>query len=185
MTNKPAKSTTINYTELLTALRILDPIEAWVPSRNHFARIAVAPKHHLTDPALAVRLLSRTREHLLAGKDGSITVAKDGPLLGNLFESLVAQSIRTYAQSAAASVHHLRTGDGGREIDFIVESEGRVLAIEVKLNAAIDDRDVRHLVWLRERMGDDFIDAVVINTGSDAYRRPDGVAVVPLSLLGA
>jgi uncharacterized protein len=80
---------------------------------------------------------------------------------------------------------HLRTGDGGREIDFIVESEGRILAIEVKLNAAIDDRDVRHLVWLRERMGDDFIDALVINTGSDAYRRPDGVAVVPLSLLGA
>jgi len=58
--NKPAKETAAAYSELLTALRILDPLEAWLPTRNHFSRLTGAPKHHLADPALAARLLSRT-----------------------------------------------------------------------------------------------------------------------------
>jgi predicted AAA+ superfamily ATPase len=182
--DKPARATTSGYTELLTALRILDPIDAWVPSRNQFDRLGSAAKHHLADPALAVRLLQRTRRHLLTDDAGSIVVPHDGTMLGNLFESLVALSIRTYAQSAGADVHHLRTAGGRHEVDFIVETEGRILAIEAKLGRSIDDADVRHLHWLRERLGDDLVDAVVITTGSDAYRRRDGIAVVPLGLLG-
>jgi predicted AAA+ superfamily ATPase len=82
-------------------------------------------------------------------------------------------------------VYHLRTDRGQHEIDFIVESEGRVFALEAKLGADVTDSDVRHLKWLRDRLGDEFVDAVVITTGGDAYRRPDGVAVVPFGLLGA
>ena len=41
-----------------------------------------------------------------------------------------------------------------------------------------------HLKWLKEKLGDRLLDAVVVNTGSDAYRRNDGIGVVPLSLLG-
>jgi uncharacterized protein len=48
----------------------------------------------------------------------------------------------------------------------------------------VDDRAVRHLGWLRDRLGDRLADAVVVTTGSHAYRRPDGIAVVPLVLLG-
>lgn len=59
--SKPARTTTIPYMDLLTALRILDPIEAWLPTQNHFSRLNSAPKHHLADPALAARLLERTR----------------------------------------------------------------------------------------------------------------------------
>jgi hypothetical protein len=40
------------------------------------------------------------------------------------------------------------------------------------------------LIWLRGQLGDDFRDAVVITTGRHAYRRPDGIAVVPAALLG-
>lgn len=60
-----------------------------------------------------------------------------------------------------------------------------MLAIEVKLGAVVSDSDVRHLVWLRKLLGDDLIDAIVITTGSDAYRRPGGIGVVPLALLDA
>ena len=49
--NKPARDTTIAYTELLKGLRILDPIDAWTTSRNSFRRLSIAPKHHLSDPA--------------------------------------------------------------------------------------------------------------------------------------
>jgi hypothetical protein len=46
-----------------------------------------------------------------------------------------------------------------------------------------DDADVRHLDWLEEEIGDRLLDKVVLGTGPQAYRRPDGVAVVPLALL--
>ena len=57
------------------------------------------------------------------------------------------------------------------------------LAVEVKLANTVTDSDTKHLHWLAERMGDKLLDAIVINTGPNAYRRPDGIAVVPLGLL--
>lgn len=49
----------------------------------------------------------------------------------------------------------------------------------------IDDRDVRHLHWLAERIGPDLLDAAVITTGPEAYRRADGIGVIPAALLTA
>jgi hypothetical protein len=62
--------------------------------------------------------------------------------------------------------------------------DGRVLAIEAKLGGTADDEDVKHLLWLRRELGDDVVDMAVVTTGPRAYRRPDGVAVIPLALLG-
>ena len=59
-----------------------------------------------------------------------------------------------------------------------------LLGIEAKLAAVPNDRDVRHLHWLARQIGSDLLDAVVITTGPYAYRRPDGIAVVPAALLG-
>ena len=94
-------------------------------------------------------------------------------------------STRTYAQAAEASVKHLRTAGGEREIDLIVErADGRVIAIEVKLARDARDADTRHLRWLAEQIGDELLDAVIVTTGPEAYRRKDGIAVVPAALLG-
>jgi len=60
----------------------------------------------------------------------------------------------------------------------------RIVAIEVKLAPSVRDDDVTHLAWLRDRLGDDLLDAIVVTTGREAYRRSDGVAVVPAALLG-
>lgn len=183
--NKPAKTTTGTYTDLLMHLRILDPLDAWLPGKNHFSRLATSPKHHIADPALAVRLLRCTRAHLLAGSNETRVTPNDSSLLGNLFESLTALTIRSAAQAAGAHVSHLRTRNGDHEIDFIVEGENGIVAFEVKLAGSVESADVKHLKWLRERVGDDLLEAVIITTGSQAYRRSDGIAVVPLALLGA
>jgi predicted AAA+ superfamily ATPase len=177
--------TSSSYTELLTQLRILDPLEAWLPGTNHFKKLGAAPKHHLCDPALAVRLLQRTREHLLHINEGDDVDVHDGTLLGALFESLVALTIRTCAQSSGAQTFHLRDHGGRHEVDFIVEYQGRVLGVEVKLGGNIGSDDVKHLNWLRDILGDSVLDLVVVTTGPEAYRRDDGIAVVPLALLGA
>ena len=70
-------------------------------------------------------------------------------------------------------------------MDLIVQrADQRIVAIEVKLSPSVNDADVAHLVWLRRQLGDDLLDAIVITTGSEAYRRVDGIAVIPLCLLG-
>ncbi len=183
---KPAKTTTQPYRETLERLFILDPLPAWAPTRNQISRLAMPPKHHLADPALAAGLLGAGARALLSADPAGPPSLRDGPLLGALFEALVTLSVRVYAQAARARVSHLRTRNGDHEVDLIVERrDGRVLAIEVKLAAVPDDRDVRHLHWLARQIGSDLLDAMVIATGPYAYRRPDGIAVVPAALLGS
>lgn len=181
--DKPAKTTTLPYIELLTALRILDPLPAWLPTHNHLSALTEAPKHHLADPALAARLVRLGSTKLLAGASPGSPVPRDGTYLGALFESLAVLSVRTLAQRHDARVHHLRTRGGRHEVDMIVEGEDGFVGVEVKLSATVDDRDVAHLRWLRQQLPDQCADLVVLNTGPEAYRRRDGVAVVPLGLL--
>ncbi len=112
-------------------------------------------------------------------------VPRDGTLLGALFESLVTLCVRVYAQSVEARIGHLRTFSGDREVDLIVEAQdNRVVAIEVKLKRTVTDDDARNLRWLQSTIGDELLDAIIITTGENAYRRSDGVGVVPAALLG-
>lgn len=181
---KPSRKTTTAYRDMLAQLWILDPVPAWTPFATPLDRLAQSSKHHLADPALAIRLLGLSEEALLDGK-GTPVGPQEGTMLGHLFESLVTLCVRVYAQAAEAHVGHLRTRNGDHEVDLIVtRPDGGFVALEVKLAETPNDRDVRHLHWLREHAGDRMLDAVVITTGRNAYRRRDGIAVVPLALLG-
>ena len=182
--NKPSRNTVEGYRNHLARVFLLDPVPAWLPVFSPLKRLTKAPKHHLVDPALAARLVGVGMAGLLAG-DGTRVAAATGTWLGALFESLAAQSVRIYAEAAFARIGHLRTRETDHEIDLIVEGEDRrVVAIEVKLSEVVSDRDVRHLNWLQAQIGDSLADRVIVTTGAHAYRRPDGVAVVPLALLG-
>lgn len=182
---KPAKTTVLTYRDVLERIWILDPVDAWLPTRNHLRTLTVGPRHHLADPALAARLLGIDADALLHGRTGGPAIPRDGTLLGALFESLVAVGVRVAADAAGARVRHLRTAEGKREVDLIVvRDDQRIVAIEVKLSQTVGDDDVRHLRWLAERIGDDLLDAVVVTTGGEAYRRADGIAVVPAGALG-
>jgi uncharacterized protein len=185
---KPSKVTVGPYRDALERLWIVDPVQAWAPTRNHLRRLSSPPKHQLVDPALAARLLGVGIGALLheEGAPAGPQIPRDGTLLGALFESLVTLDVRVYAQAAEAKVGHLRTAGGEHEVDLIVErDDGRILALEVKLSTTVNDHDVRHLRWLKERLGDDVIDSLVITTGSYAFRRSDGIGVIPAALLGA
>jgi predicted AAA+ superfamily ATPase len=184
LANKPAKETTLAYRDALSSLWLLDAIPPWIPSRNHLDRLGQSSKHHLADPALVARLLGLDDSALLRAEQGSTNLSQ-GTILGALFEHLAALSIHTYAEAAEARVGHLRTRSNDHEVDLIVQhADGRILGIEVKLADRVEDVDVKHLRWLRDRIGKDMIDAVVVYAGQHAYRRSDAVAVVPLALFG-
>ena len=181
----PAHTTVQAYRDVLERLYILDEVSAWQPSRNVIAQLALPAKHQLADPALAARLVGANRDALLKGESPGPAIARDGTLIGALFESLVTLSLRVYAQAAEATVGHLRTRGGRHEVDLIVErDDGKVVAFEVKLGGTPRDGDAKHLEWLKRELGRDLLDAVIITTGPDAYRRKDGIAVVPAALLG-
>jgi hypothetical protein len=183
--DKPSRSAIQPWRDVLERLWILDPVPAWLPTQNYLNRLAQLPKHHLADPALAAAILGVDAGALLKGAEAGPRIPSSGLLLGRLFESLVTLSLRVYAQAAEAQLRHLRLHGGSQEVDMVIErSDRRIIAVQVKLGRTIDDDDVRHLVWLREKVGADLLDAVVINTGPEAYRRKDGIAVVPAALLG-
>lgn len=175
--NKPAKTTTMVYREKLAEVWMLDPVPAWDMRRSPFAGLAKAPKHQLADPAFVLRLLDIPAAKL---------TGRFNYLLGPLFESLATLSVRVAAQASFGNVGHFRTVKGDREVDLIAQDQdGAIVAFEVKLAANVGDDDVKHLLWLWEKLPDDVVDTVILTTGTRAYRRPDGVAVVPLALLGA
>lgn len=159
-------------------------MRGWQPSRNQLAQLALSPKHHLADPALAASLLGTGAEELLNGRSTEFVNPRDGALLGALFESLITLSMKVYAQAAEASVSHFRTRGGRHEAALIVEHHGRVVAVEVKLSETVREDAVGHLNWLDAQLGDDLLDKVIITIGREAYRRKDGIAVIPAGLLG-
>jgi len=174
----------IPYRDALTTLRILEELPAWLPTKNQFTRVSAGSKHYLADPALALRLLSLGSIQL-SSRAGYEAATGNKPLFGRMFEALVALGIRTSAEARFGKVMHFRDAKGNREIDLIVERvDGRVLAIEVKLSEVIAEHDCRHLNWLEGQLGEELIDKVVIYSGRHAYRQ-NGVALIPLALLGA
>lgn len=183
--DRPAKTTVLRWVDALERIWMIDPLPAWTPSHNELGRLLLGSRHHLVDPAFAARLRKASVGTLLDATPGGVGSPRDGTLLGALFESLVTLSVRVMAHSLEATVGHFRTRNGDHEVDLIVQDlEGRVLAMEVKLTAAPDDQDMRHLRWLRDRLGGDLLDAVVVTTGPYAYRTADGIGIVPAALLG-
>lgn len=182
---KPSRITTSNYRDVLERLWLIDSLPAWIPSKNILARLAAAPKHFLADPALAARILGIDETGFVKKLPTGEIVPGSPAIVGGLFEALAVLSVKTYAQMNQVSVSHFREPTGAREIDMVVHRpDGATVALEVKLGRVVEDRDVRHLLWLKQKLGEDLRDMAVIYTGEFAYRRPDGVAVIPASLLG-
>jgi len=179
---KPSKDTIAGYREALASLWLLDPLPAWTTTNNALKRLGQASKHFLADPALAARLLGQDEASLLRTDARTL---KNGPMLGALFENLVTLSVHIYADAAECQVFHLRTRDGDHEVDLIVQRpDGAIAALEIKLTAAPNNSDGRHLNWLSRTIGDELVAKAIVTTGPYAYNRPDGITVVPAALLG-
>lgn len=182
--DKPSKHTAATYRDALSALWVTDPVPAWAPVFSSFGALGKSPKHFLLDPAIAARLLHLDERVLLAGARTPTLGPQAGTILGHLFEALVGLSLQTYATACGAVLAHTRTSTGSHEIDYIVDRGPDILAIEVKLAATVEDKDVRHLNWLPAHVPHSRVTRLIVTTGTFAYTRLDGVHVVPAGLLG-
>jgi len=172
--------TALEYASALTRLMILEDQPAWAPHLRSKSILRNAPKRHLVDPSLAVAALR-------AGPD---QLRKDLELFGLLFESLVIRDLRVYAQAADAEVYHYRDNTG-LEIDSVVSSQaGPWAAFEVKLGGAARIQEAAtNLLKFRDRLdtsrsGEPAALGVIVGSGPYAYRREDGVWVIPIGVCG-
>ena len=166
--------TAVGYDRLLTALLVVDPLPAW--STNRLSRLTGTPKRHLVEPALLGPLV---------GVDAA-SVLRDPDLLGRLLDSFVVAQLRPELAVSDRSprLYHLRQQDGRHEVDLIVElANGRIIAIEIKAASAPSRSDARHLVWLREQLGDRVLATLVLHAGPHLYPLDDDVYAVPICSL--
>jgi hypothetical protein len=172
------RGTVADYLDALERLMIVEDQPAWAPRIRSRSRLRKAPKRHFVDPSLAVAALGAGPERLLA----------DLNAMGFLFESLVVRDLRVLSQPLRGEVLHYRDSDG-HEVDAIVQlADGRWAGFEVKLGAAHSDRAAASLTRFASLVDTDVCGppaALVVITGTGyAYRRPDGVYVVPIGALG-
>ena len=162
------------YERLLTNLQVVEALPAWTSSR--LKRLVLMPKRHLVEPALAGAVL---------GLDVNL-VLRSGDLLGRLLDSFVVAQLR--AELAVSAVrprlYHLRQQQGRIEVDLLAElAGGRLVAIEVKADAAPSPAAARHLATLRDLYPDAFVAGIVLHTGPRTYRLGDRLVAAPISSL--
>jgi uncharacterized protein len=165
------------YMNSLRRIFVVEDLPAWSPSIRSKTAIRTSAKRHFVDPSIATAVLRTNPEGIL----------KDFQYFGFLFEALCTRDIRVYAQTNDGDVFHYRD-KSGLESDLIVRlRDGRWAAIEVKLGKKQIDEAAENLLTLKAKINENKMGEasflMVITGGQYAYRRNDGVFVVPVACL--
>ncbi len=167
-------TTTTDDLTLLESVYLIHRVPAW--STNLSAKVARTPKLHVTDTGLSAFLM---------GLDARGAQARRAAAAGPLIETFVVNELKKQIgwSSEAPALHHFRDRSGA-EVDAILETrDGRVAAVEVKAGTRVDAADLRGLELLRDRLGDRFVQGVVLFGGTHAQSRGDRVSVLPMRRL--
>ena len=172
-----APNTVSDYLDALSRAYVVEDLPAWNPALRSKTAIRTSPTRHFVDPSIGVAVMRWTPADLL----------RDFEAFGLQFESLCVRDLRVYAEAIDGTLFHYRDKTGLEADAVIVLADGRWAPIEVKLGSRQLDEAATHLRLLRERvdanrMGEPSFLAVV-TAGATAYRRDDGVLVVPLACL--
>lgn len=163
-----------SYDDVLGRLYLTSPVPAW--ATNRLSGLAKGPKRYVNDAAMMAACARLSRDDVL----------RDGDLLGRLVDTFVYAQLRAevIAEHPSIRISHLRTDKGRQEIDLVLELGGRrVVGIEVKAGSTPSSDDARHLIWLRDRLGDDFAAGIVLHTGASAFAIDDRVFALPICTL--
>lgn len=171
--------TIADYLNLFNRLFITDNLKPFSSNIRSSLRIKQSEKRHFTDPSLACALLNITPQMLI----------NDLNTLGFLFESMCLRDLRIYAESSGGKLYHYQDYDNN-EIDAVIEAEdGKWYAFEIKLGANQIDEAARNLKHIYDKLAKSpetrLPSAMVVICGlsNAAYRRDDGIYVIPVTAL--
>lgn len=174
----PSAPTLSEYVDALSRAFVLNDLSAWNPRLRSKTAVRTSPTRHFSDPSIAAAVLAATPRGLL----------DDFETFGLLFESLCIHDLRVYASALGGSLYHYRDKTGLEADAVVVLDDGRWALVEVKMGQSRIDEGASHLLKLAERIDQtregrpSFL--MVLTSTACAYRREDGVVVVPLACLG-
>ena len=150
---------------------------AWSSALRSKTTIRTSAKRHFVDPSIAAALM----------RISPLRLQKDFNTFGFMFEDLCARDLRVYAQANDGDVSHYHDKKN-LECDLVVElRDGRWAAVEVKMGMHEEEDAAKNLLALAADVGEQrmlkpsFL--MILTGGRYAYRREDGVYVVPIGCL--
>ncbi len=168
------------YLEALRMIFVIEEAENWSPSLRSKVFLRAAKTRYFTDPSIAVAAFGAGPQELI----------DDLPTMGYLFENMAVRDLRIYADALDGKVYHYLDRNG-REVDAIIRlRNGRYGLVEIKLGGDLQsvDEGAANLIKFASLVNTDRSPApsfmmVLTGLGQFAYRREDGVCVVPLGAL--
>ncbi len=170
-------TTMYSYVNALRRIFLIEDIPAWKPSLRSKTAIRTSDKRQFVDPSIAAALMYVNVDSLL----------DDMTYFGFLFESLATRDLRIYAQVLDGDIFHYHD-KSDLEADLVIRlHDGRWAPVEVKLGSSEIEEAAAHLITLQKRIDTDKVGQpsfkMVLTGGQFAYKRNDGVLVVPIGCL--
>lgn len=174
-----SENTLVSYINALKKIFVIEDMHAWNPNLRSRTAVRTADTRYFVDPSIAVASLGLGPGDLIA----------DLETFGLLFETLCVRDLRVYADAVEGQVYHYRDKNG-LECDAVIHlRNGAYGLIEIKLggNDAIEQgaKTLNELSAKIDttRMKSPSFKMVLTAVGTYAYRRADGVLVVPAGCL--
>lgn len=167
-----------SYSDALNRIFLIEDQPSFDFKNRSAKRVGKGAKRHLADPSLSIAALNLTPDML----------KKDLETYGFMFEAMCIRDLRVYADMHDATVYHYRDY-GDLEVDAIIQfPDGRYGAFEIKLGDNQTEKAAQNLLKFKEytvKTGLPQPSALCVINGQSgmAYRRDDGVTVVPITHL--
>ena len=167
-----------SYLNALDKLYLLDNDEPFSSNIRSSIRVKQAEKRHFAEPSITCALLNLTEEKLINDLETFVF----------LFEAMVERDLKIYADSFNAKCYHYQDYQN-REIDNVIELEnGEWCAFEIKLGVNKIEQGANNLLNLKRDIEAEngrapSVLCVICGLSNAAYKRPDGVYVVPITAL--
>ena len=173
------EDTIASYINALKNIFVVEDMAAWNPNLRSKTSIRTSETRYYVDPSIAVAALG------IGPKD----LTNDLNTMGLLFETLCVRDLRVYAESIGGTVLHYRD-KSGLECDTVIHlKNGRYGLAEIKLGGQkLIEEGVKNLQSLSNKIDTSKMPApsflmIVIGIGEFAYRREDGIFIVPIGCL--
>lgn len=171
--------TIATYINALKKIFVVEDMPAWNPNLRSKTAIRSSDTRYFADPSIAVAALGIGPQDLV----------DDLNTFGFLFETMCVRDLRIFADAIGGTVYHYRDKDG-LECDAVVHlRNGSYGLIEIKLGGdTLIEEGAKTLAALTKKIDTDKMKSpaftmVLVGIGDYAYRRPDGVYVVPIGSL--
>ena len=174
-----SEDTIASYIKALKEIFVVEDSEAWNPNLRSKTATRTSDTRYFTDPSIATAALGIGPQDLV----------NDLNTFDLIFETLAVRDLRVYAEALNGKVYHYRDKNG-LECDAVVHlRDGRYGLVEIKLGGDdLIDEGAAALLKLSGKIDTGRMKApsfmmVLVAVGRYAYRRDDGVYVVPVGCL--